>query len=200
MQGFRAAADDGELTAGQREGERDQRAEFARPDHHHPVGRADLDLLLDFQRGGQRFGKNGGLIGDGGGDRVEVFERQGEVLGERAVAALNAQHGAAQAVGVAPGAAFRARAAGRVDFAAHALAAPFVRPLFHHPHELVAERAAKIPVALHQFEIGVANAGLQHADQGFAGRRDGAGLIGAQGGAGFESQGQHGVSVHFRPN
>ena len=54
--------------------------------------------------------------------------------------------------------------AGEVDLADDALTAQFVGTLFHDPHELVAQGAAKTHVAPHDLEVRVADAGQADAD------------------------------------
>ena len=91
----------------------------------------DVDLLQDFAGGGQWLDEDGLLIGDGGGNEVEIFERQRQIFGEGAVVIHDANDGAACAMrfeAAAAEGAFRAKVvcgAGDVDFAGDALAEPF---------------------------------------------------------------------------
>lgn len=125
---------------------------------------------------------------------MEIPDRQDDVLGERAVAALNTENLPALAVGPSAGEAGMARAAGDVDLAhdplPHQLGARC--RLDHLSHELVAEDARERVVAAGELEVGVADAGLEHADQGIAGSWLGIGYVTANPeGAVLEPEGEH---------
>jgi len=87
------------------------------------------------------------------------------------VPARDAEHGAALAVGTAAARARRAAAAHGVDLAHHAPADERLGAPLDDADELVAQDPGARVVAAGDLEVGVADAGADHADQRLAGRR-----------------------------
>src|SRR5208283_3956495 len=59
---------------------------------------ANIQLIKDLAGGGERFDEDSFLVADIFGDDVEIFQRQSEVLGKRAVMRNDAKHRAARAM------------------------------------------------------------------------------------------------------
>ena len=71
----RAAVRDQKITAGERQGLRNQLAELAGTNDQHAVAGTYGELILDGQRGGQRLDEDGRIRGDLVGDTMKVRER-----------------------------------------------------------------------------------------------------------------------------
>ena len=70
----------------------DQQPQPPRADHGDPHPLLDRALLDDLERGRQRLDEHGLLVADGVRHRVQVPHRHGHLVGERPVAAGDAQH------------------------------------------------------------------------------------------------------------
>src|SRR2546430_3575187 len=154
--------------AGERERLRHELTELSVTHHEHAVVGADRDLLLDLERGRERLGEHGGVRGHGVGDRVQVFGRQDEVLGERAVPAHDAEHRASRAMRAPAREARTAHAAHGVDLTDHAAADERRWTALDDADELVAGDAGVRVVPARELDIGVADSGAQHAYERFA--------------------------------
>ena len=166
------AGDDVKLGAGEREHLRDELAEAAGADEQHAVGRGDVDLLQDLERRGERLGEDRCVVAHAVGHAVQVRERQTQVLGVRAVAVDDSEHGSRLAVGRAPAWQVGARAARGVDLADDTRAEPLgVRRLDDLADELVAEDSRVGVVAARQLEVGAADARERDADERLPGAR-----------------------------
>jgi hypothetical protein len=146
-------------------------SELAVPDDQHAVARPDF--VEDVQGGRQRLREDGGLVADVVRDRVQVRDRQRQLLGERAVPSDQPEHGPALAVAPASGPARRARPADRVDLARDAPADPLGRVVraFDCTDELVPGHARERVVPADHLEVGVAHAGEGDGDEDIAGAR-----------------------------
>ena len=162
--------DDVELGAGEREHLGDELSEPTGADEQHAVGRCDVDLLQDLDRGSERLGEHRGVVAHAVGHAVQVREREAQELGVRAVAVDDAEHGSRLAVGRASGSAGGAGAARVVDLADDARAEPVgVRSLHDLADELVAEDSGVGVVAALQLEVGAADARQRDAHKRFTG-------------------------------
>lgn len=193
-----AAFDDGEffrvapeVVDGEAMGEQDladEQAEFAVAEDGDLGAFRDAELLEDFAGGGDGFGEDGDVIGEGPGDFEEVFHREGEEFGEGAGMFDDAEYGAAGAVAAETAAAPGAAAAGEVDLTDDTFADPLGGSLFHDADELVAGDAGEAVVAGEEFEIGITDAGGGHTDESAAA---GDGGLADGDGAGFDVGGDH---------
>ncbi|MBS3820423.1 MAG: hypothetical protein GVY16_00045 [Planctomycetes bacterium] len=80
---------------------KDEPAQQAQPsvaEDGNPVVRLYLHLLEDAADRGERLDEDGGIVVDAVRHDTKILDRQGEVLGEAAVAAGNAKDGAAGVV------------------------------------------------------------------------------------------------------
>src|SRR5690349_16548276 len=122
---------------------------------------------------------------------MQVLDGQREILGKGAVPAYDPEDGAALAVGASARDARAACAAHGVDLPHDPLAGESPTAALDHAHELVPRDAGERVVAPGKLDVGVANPGLQHSDQGLARGRNGD-LEGPQVKlAVFEPQGAH---------
>lgn len=135
----------------------------------------DGQLAEDLEGGGQGFGEDGLVVVNVGGDFQEIADGKGEIVGEAAVAAGDAQDGAAATVFHEAFAAHVAFAADAVDGADDAFAEPGLIAAgtegFDAADEFVTEDAGEEHVAFNQFQVGSADAHAQGADERFAGSR-----------------------------
>src|ERR1019366_953032 len=144
----------------------DEEAEFAIAEHGDALAGGDGDLVEDLAGGSERLQEHGAAGGDVVGEDVQVALREGEEFGERAGVADDSQHGAVGAVASQSAAAPFAMGAGEIDFSGHALAEERGRVRFGHlGDELVTGRTGEGVVAALEFEIGVADAAGQEAQE-----------------------------------
>ena len=144
----------------------DEQAQFAIAQHGDRIAQGDGDLIQDLAGGGQGLQEHGTVCGDVVGEDVQIALREGEELGEGAGVLDDSQHGAVGAVASHALAAPFAMRAGEVDFAGHAFADEGGGAGFHHlGDELVAGRSGEGVVAALQFEIGIADAAGQQAEE-----------------------------------
>ena len=132
------------------------------------VARPDRHLLLDLEGGGERLGEDGRVRRDGVRYQMQVLDREREILGEGAVPAHDAEHGAALAVRAPAG---RTRGAGtthRVDLPDDAAADERRRPPLDDADELVARNAGEGVVAARQLDVRVADPGADHPNERLA--------------------------------
>ena len=176
----RAAAHDEQLAAGHGQRLRDEVAELAVADHDDAVARArraTCSCISSAAASGSV--KTAASSGSAVGHRVQVRDRQRQVLGEGAVAADDAEHGALLAVRAPSRPAGRARAAGRVDLADDAPADPLGRAgaaARRAPTNSWPGTPRERVVAAHELEVGVADPREAHAHERLArGRRGSAG-------------------------
>ena len=95
---------------------------------------------------------------------MEVCRWNPNEVGECAVCIEDTHHLSVRAVALESLGTGRTALAGEVDLTDHALPAQLFGALFHDPHELVPERAAKAHVATHDLEVRLADTGQAHAD------------------------------------
>ena len=113
--------------------------------------------------------KGGVIVAHRVRDRVEVRDGDPDCLGEGAVSAEDAHDRARRAVAAEVLGAGGADAAGKVDLGGDALALPERWTIKDAAEELVAEDALIGHVAFGDLEIGVADAGPDHPEEGCAG-------------------------------
>ena len=166
---FRMAAEEMDLGTADLEDLSDEEAEFAIAEDGDSFAFQLAELLLDFAGGGDGFSEDGFFVREGGRDGEEVRFGEGEIFGEGARVLDDAEDGAGGAVAAEALRASRAVAAGKVDFADDAAADPGGGVgLLDDADELVAGATGEAVVAAEEFEIGVADAGEDDADQGMA--------------------------------
>ena len=155
----RVTADHRERASGERERLGHEVAQLPVAHHDDAVAGADPDLLPHLEGGGQGLGEDGDVVRDAIRHLVQVRHRQREALGEGAVAAADAEHGAPLAVGPAAGPARRAHAARRVDLTHHPAARPRLRARrrLDAAHELVARDPRERVVPPRELQVGVAD-------------------------------------------
>src|SRR5882762_474452 len=159
---------------------RNQLRELAIAKHAGLTVRADVYLLEDLARRGQRFGEHGHIIGDAAGHAVQIHDRQRQEFCAGAVMAQNSQDAAARAMRLNSAAAIAAHlllakrakpqpGAREIDFSDDAPPDPvlvFCAGDVHDiAHEFVAERAFKTVIATQDFNIRIADSRQAHADQ-----------------------------------
>ena len=146
--------------------QRDQQSELAIAQNGDCGGAGQRHLIQDFAGGRQRLDEDGALGGERIGQRVQVAFGQGQELAKRPGMVDDAEHGALRAMTAQAAPAPVARAAGQVDFADDAPADPLGRIGFDHfAHELVPGRAGEAVIAALQFEVGIADAAAEQADE-----------------------------------
>lgn len=149
----------------------DQQAEFAIAKNGDAGVLGQVHLIEDFAGGGERFQKNGLVIGQRIRNRVEISFRQSEVFGEGAWVIHNAQHGARGTVTAKTPDAPSTLAASEIDFACDAAAEPIgIVSFYNAPHEFVPRRSFKSVVTSLQFQVCIADAGGGHLNKREAGR------------------------------
>jgi hypothetical protein len=97
---------------------------------------------------------------------MQVLERERHILGERAIASHDAQHGASRTMGASPSSAGRAPTTHRVDLTDHAGAGQMGRAVFDAADELVPQHTAVGVVAARQLDVGVADPGPHDPNEG----------------------------------
>ena len=144
----------------------DQQAEFPIAQDGDSFAGGNRHLIEDLAGGGERFQEYGAAGGEIVGEDVEVALRQGEEFGEGARVLDDSQHGAVGAMASQVPAAPFAIGTGQVDLAGHTLADEGVCIGFHHlGDEFVTGRSGEAVVAALQFEIGIADAAGQQAEE-----------------------------------
>src|ERR1700674_489048 len=153
-----------------------QLRELAVADHGRIAVRADVYLLENFARGGERLGEDRRLIGNAFGYAMQIHNGQREAFGERAIVADDSQHAPPCAVrrdSPAAIAAFLAEAQTRtrqINFADDAPPDPGTifraRDADDFAHKFVSERAVKIVIAAQNFDVGVADSSEANAHEG----------------------------------
>jgi hypothetical protein len=101
-----------------------QETQPAVPKYHHPRTRLEARLLKNLGGGGQRLDKDCRLIRNGGGNSVEIPQRQRHVLGKAASTAQDSHNCAVRAVAAQAAETPRAFTTCDVDFAHYPLADP----------------------------------------------------------------------------
>jgi len=76
----------------------DEKAQLSVPEHDATHVRGHVDLFEDLERRCERFGEDGGFVGYGVGNPVQVGNRHGDMAGERAVRVEDAHHATGRTV------------------------------------------------------------------------------------------------------
>jgi hypothetical protein len=126
------------------------------------VAGAERHLLQDGEGSRQRFREHRGLVGDGVGDH----ERDGEVLGERAVRAEDAHDATAGTVPPEAPPAGRATPAGVVDLPDDPLFGDVGRPVDDLTDELMTRNTGEAHVSGQDLQVGGAHTGQVDSDDG----------------------------------
>ena len=159
----------------------DEQAEFAIAQNGDGLACGNGHLVEDLTGGGEGFEEDGAVGGDVVGEYVEIALGKGEEFGEGSGVVDDSQDGAVWAVASEAFAAPFAVRAGQVDFAGDALAGEGWSIGFDHfGDEFVAGSSGEAVVAALQFEIGIADAGHEEAEEGepLGAGRDGQGAGG----------------------
>src|ERR1019366_4279008 len=147
----------------------DEQPQLAVTQDGHRGATRDPHLVENLARRGERLGENSSLRGDRIGYNVQVRFGQREEFAKRAGVTHNPEHGARGAMPPEAAPAPRTVAARKIDLADHALADQVLRIGRNNlTYEFMAGHARKSVIAALEFEIGVADACLNEADQGEA--------------------------------
>src|SRR5262249_39305353 len=95
---FLVLTDESELAAGALENLHDEKTKAAITEDSDTGAFFDGHLAQDLESGGERFGENSLFVGDMIGDGVKIAGGQAQVFREGAIAILDSEHGALNAV------------------------------------------------------------------------------------------------------
>jgi hypothetical protein len=155
-----------------------EQPEFAIAQHGDFGGAGQRHLIQYFARGRQGFHENGALRGELIRQRMQIAFRQSQKLAKRAGMVDDAENGSAWAMPAQAATAPLAPAAGQVDLANHAASNQRGRiRLDHLADELMAGRAGKAVITALEFQIGIADASAEQADESEARGPVGARLV-----------------------
>lgn len=146
----------------------DELCQPAVAEDHHAVRRHEFDLSRELERSRQRLDENRLDVADGIGHFVAIAGGDGQVLGEAAVPAVDADDRVVAAVVGQAGPAHVAPPADAIDFPDHALARELPRPADRHAGELVTHHAAKAHVPLDDLQVRRADTRLADLDEHLA--------------------------------
>jgi hypothetical protein len=149
-----------------REHLRTQIAEPSIAEHDDAIGASDAHLRRDLKRRGERLGEDGDVRIDVVGNPMQVAFGNGQVFRESAVVFEDTEHGPRGTVTRPSPQARVTCPAAAVDLTDDALAGE--APRCRHADELVPEHASKALVAADKLQVGLADAGAEHAHEDFA--------------------------------